>query len=352
MCHLGFQDLLKKHRIVLAKTLPIICCTANYNPDEIKSIYKSVIGSISEKEKTELIDWWKSRKDDLMNISSDSVFACITDYGIDALSYKLEEYIEDYIKNQVLSYSFAASKSLELISKGYLNWDVEKYRNLFKTLTDDNIESIKMLCNAIMIEKFQDVEAITWRIDYLKEHVFRSLHDNTENVRVISVEESEVINANPYMFRCFMNIKGNEKLDNHMLDLFDFGLSLCDNPETIEYASYLWRQIYLFFINTDNEYNILKLRKKVERFNAINISFLANNIMTNSEMMFLKKEKISVDKAIKLYNKCIEESHLEIRNDADLKRYFTQIHSEVQKEIQDQGIYSLVSQNVLNEDFN
>ena len=350
MCHLGFQDILRKHRIVLAKTLPIICCTANFNPNEIKSNYKSVIGSISEKEKTELIDWWRSRKDDLMNISSDSVFACITDYGIDALSYKLEEYIEDYIKNQVLSQSFAASKSLELISEGYLNWNVEKYRNLFNALTDDNIESVKMLCNAIMIEKFQDPEAITWRIDYLKKHVLNSLHNNTGHVRVISIEESEMTNPNPHMFRCFMNIKGNEKLDNHMLCLFDIGLSLCDKPETQEYASYLLRQIYLFFINKDNDYYIIELRKKVEMSNTTNVSFLANSIMANAEMMFLKKEKISVDMAIKLYNKCIEESHLEIRNDGDLRRYFTYIHSEVQKEIQDQGIYSLV-RGSLTEDF-
>lgn len=350
MCHLGFQDILRKHRIVLAKTLPIICCTANFNPNEIKNSYKSVIGSISEKEKTELIDWWRSRKDDLMNISSDSVFACITDYGIDALSYKLEEYIEDYIKNQVLSQSFAASKSLELISEGYLNWNVEKYRNLFNALTDDNIESVKMLCNAIMIEKYQDPEAITWRIDYLKKHVLNSLHNNTGHVRVISIEESEMTNPNPHMFRCFMNIKGNEKLDNHMLSLFDVGLSLCDKPETQEYASYLLRQIYLFFINKDNDYYIKELRKKVEMSNTTNVSFLANSIMANAEMMFLKKEKISVDKAIKLYNKCIEESHLEIRNDGDLRRYFTYIHSEVQKEIQDQGIYSLV-RGSLSEDF-
>ena len=320
MCHLGFQDILRKHRIVLAKTLPIICCTANFNPNEIKNSYKSVIGSISEKEKTELIDWWRSRKDDLMNISSDSVFACITDYGIDALSYKLEEYIEDYIKNQVLSQSFAASKSLELISEGYLNWNVEKYRNLFNALTDDNIESVKMLCNAIMIEKYQDPEAITWRIDYLKKHVLNSLHNNTGHVRVISIEESEMTNPNPHMFRCFMNIKGNEKLDNHMLSLFDVGLSLCDKPETQEYASYLLRQIYLFFINKDNDYYIKELRKKVEMSNTTNVSFLANSIMANAEMMFLKKEKISVDKAIKLYNKCIEESHLEIRNDGVLRR--------------------------------
>lgn len=347
---LNFHDLLKKHRIVLIKTLPIVCLTTNYDSNEIKKIYKSVIGSLSEQEKTELISWWKSRKDDLMNISPDSVFACITDYGINALSYKLEEYIEDYIENQVFSHSFAASKSLELISEGCLNWDVEKYRNLFNALTDDNIESVKMLCNTIMIEKYQDSEAITWRIDYLKKHVLDSLHNNTGHVRVISIEESEMTNPNPHMFRCFMNIKGNEKLDNHMLSLFDVGLSLCDKPETQEYASYLLRQIYLFFINKDNDYYIIELRKKVEMSNTINVSFLANNIMTNAEMMFLKKEKISVDKAIKLYNKCIEESHLEIRNDGDLRRYFTHIHSEVQKEIQDQGIYSLV-RGSLSEDF-
>lgn len=106
----------------------------------------------------------------------------------------------------------------------------------------------------------------------------------------------------------------------------------------------------LFFINTNNDYYILELRKKVEEFNATKVSFLANNIMANAEMMFLKTEKISIDKAIKLYNKCIEESHLEIRNNGDLRRYFTYIHSEVQKEIQDQGVYSLV-QGSLSEDF-
>ena len=68
-------------------------------------------------------------------------------------------------------------------------------------------------------------------------------------------------------------------------------------------------------------------------------------------MLFIRSEKVSIDKAIKQYNKCIEESHLDIRNDGDLRRFFTQIHSEVQKEIQDQGIYSLVRQKLLSEDF-
>lgn len=347
---LGAHDLLEKNRIVLTKTLPIVCLTTNFDTNEMKQIYKSVIGSLNESEKAELIDWWKSRKDDFMNISSDSVFSCITDYGIDALSYKLEEYIEDYIENQDFSHSLAASKSLELISEGYLNWNVEKYRNIFNSLTDDNIESVKMLCNAIMIEKYQDADAITWRIDYLKKHVFHSLHKSTGQIRPISQEESEMTNSNPYMFRCFMNIKGNDQLNYHMLDLFVEGLSLCDKTETQAYASYLLRQIYLFFINTNNDYYILELRKKVEEFNATKVSFLANNIMANAEMMFLKTNKISIDKAIKLYNKCIEESHLEIRNNGDLRRYFTYIHSEVQKEIQDQGVYSLV-QGSLSEDF-
>lgn len=349
--HLGFVDLLKKHRLVLAKTLPIVCCTANFDSREIRNIYKSVIGNLDEKEINELIDWWKSRKDDFMNISSDSVFACIKDYGIDALSYKLEEYIDEYINNQDIDHQLTASKSLELIENGYLDWNLEKYRNLFNSLKDDNIESVKMLCNTIMIEKYQDEDSMTWRIDYLKNHVVKSLRNETGHARAISLAESEMISPNPHMFRCFMNIIGNEKLDEQMASLFDVGLSLCDKPDTQEYSSYLLKQIYLFYITTDNGYYMSELRKKVERSNATKGSILANNIMTNAEILFIKNEKVSIDKAIKQYNKCIEESHLDIRNDDDLRRYFTQIHSEVQKEIQDQGIYSLVRQELLSEDF-
>ena len=351
MYYLGNHNLLKKHRLVLAKTLPIVCITTNFDASEIKNIYKCVIGSISKNEKVELIDWWKSRKDDFMNVSSDSIFVCITDFGIEALSYKLEEYINDYINQQDYSNKIAALKALELISKGYQNWDVENYRNLFNVLKEDNIESVKMMCNAILIEKYQDADAITWRTEYLKMHVIKSIHNNSGHLRPISIGEAEMTSQNPHMFRCFMNIKGNEKLDNQMLDLFDFGLSLCEKVETQEYSIYLLRQIYQFFINAGNDFYMSLLRKKVELFNAKNVSFLANNIMINAEMTYLIKGKISIDKAIKQYNKCIEKPHLEIRNDGDLRRFFTQIHSEVQKEIQDQGIYSLVRQENLSEDF-
>jgi len=57
------------------------------------------------------------------------------------------------------------------------------------------------------------------------------------------------------------------------------------------------------------------------------------------------------DEAIKLYNRCIDEFYLQIRNNGDLRRYFSKIQYEVQKEIQDQGIYALVRQQSLNEDF-
>ena len=60
-----------------------------------------------------------------MNISPEDIFTCITDYGIDAISYKLEKYIEQYIDNQELSHSIAASKALDLISEGYCKWDMK-----------------------------------------------------------------------------------------------------------------------------------------------------------------------------------------------------------------------------------
>lgn len=347
---LDCKDLLNDYRIILAKTLPSICVTRNYDTREIKEIYRSVIGSISDDEKKQLVEWWKSREDDFMDISSDDIFACITDYGIEALSYKLEEYIEQYKANQNLDYSIAASKALDVISD-YNYWDINKYRDLFGSLKDDGITSIKMKCNGIMIEKFKDTDAIKWRMEYLKNNVVKSLHNDTGHMRAISYEESEMISSRPYMFRCFMSIKDDKTLAKQMLELFDSGLVLCENFDTQEYARYLLNQIYHFFVSGNNIGYISILRKKVERHNAKNVSYLATSIMNNAEMMFLINEKSTIGKSVQQYNKCVEESHLEIRNDDDLRRYFTYIQEAVQKEIQDQGIYSLVNREYLNEDF-
>lgn len=349
--HLGINDLLNRYRITLAKTLPYFCVTRNYDTNEIRDIYKSVIGSISDDEKQQLVKWWKDRKDDFMNISSDDICMCITDYGIDALYYKLEEYVEQYIEHTDLDHSIAAAKALDIISNSDYGWNIGRYRKLFSLLEDESITSVKMQCNEIMIEKFQDSEAITWRINYLKNNVIRSSHNETGEFRPISQEEAEIISTKPYMFRCFMRIKENEALAEQMLNLFDFGLKLCVNSKTQQYAYYLLNQIYHFFVDLNKIHYISMLREKVEKLNKKNISYLATNIMNNAEMLFLKNEKTNIGKAVKRYNKCIEDSHLSIRNDGDLRRYFTQIYCEVQKEIQDQGIYALVRQDLLNEDF-
>lgn len=348
---LGHNELLKQYRLVIAKSLPIVCLNINFNTNEFEDYYKIIIGTINEHEKSELVEWWESRKDDFMNINPDSIFTCITKYGIDSLSYKLEEYIEEYITDQDLSHSITASKALDIISEGYCNWDINKYWELFDILEDDNITSIKMQCNAIMIEKYQDIEAIQWRIDYLKKNVVKYTENNTRGFRSVSREESEITSSNPYMFRCFMNIKGNEKLNELLYDLFDFALELSIKNDTLQYSIYLLDQIYHFFINTDNIHFLLELRKKVENFNATNVNYSVNNIMNNAENVYLQKEKTSINKSIKLYNKCIKDNHLEIRNNGDLRRYFSRIQCEVQKEIQDQGIYALVRQENLNEDF-
>ncbi len=351
MHNLGCNALLENYKDILIKTLPIVCRTADFDSREIKNIYKSVIGNINKEEVSRIVEWWKARKDDFLNISSDDIFTCITDYGIDALSYKLEEYIEKYIEDTSLGNKIAASRALELISEDYCKWDINKFKDLFKRLEDESIESIKMQCNAIIIDKFQEPEAINWRIQYLKANVTKSFHNKTGHARCISREESEMISPNPYMFRCFMNIKNNDDLIKQMLDLFEFGLSLCLKPETQEYSSYLLRQIYLFFVNTNKITYISELRKRVEAFNTTNMSYLAYNIMNNAESIFLKNERTTISKAIKLYNRCIDEFYLQIRNNGDLRRYFSKIQYEVQKEIQDQGIYALVRQQSLSEDY-
>ena len=349
LSNLGYSDLLTPYRIIFAKTLPNIYFTNNYDKNDIRTTYKSVIGELSTEEKKMLVEWWKSRDDDFMNISSDDICSCITEYGIDELYYKLDEYIEQYIAHQDFEHGLDASKALNVISNGKFGWDIDKYKSLFNSLKDESVTGIKMQCNAIMIEKFQDPDAISWRIEFLKKNTVKSPND-TECMRILSNEEAEITSTNPFMFRPFMNIH-NKDLERQMLHLFDYGLELCSNPEMQEYASYLLSQTYLYFINLNNAYYFSELRNKVEIHNTTHLSYLATSIMHNSETLYLNKSHISISEAIKLYNKCIQESYLNIRNDEDLRHYFTKIQAEVQKEIQDQGIYTLVRPEALSEDF-
>ena len=136
-----------------------------------------------------------------------------------------------------------------------------------------------------------------------------------------------------------------------MIELFKFGLSLSPQTENREYASYLMSQIYMYFINMKKIHFIHELRAHVERHCETYADYNAYNIMNHYELVFMNLDRGSIDASVKKYNTCITNAYLPIRNDADFRNYFTTIALEVQKEIQDQGIYSLVNSQALSEDF-
>ncbi len=349
-------EILKRHRITIAKTLPLVCWRTNDN-NAIKRAYKEIISKLSDNEKEQLSAWWKSREDDFINISSEDIISCISDYGIMAFSYKLEEYIKSYVEHPDTDHFPAAKSSLELIAQGYGNWNIKQFESLFSSLKEEarydyeGINEIKLDCNAIMIEKFQLKEAIQWRFDYLKKHIFKSVEHNSGHFRPISRKEVEVTSSNPYMFRCFMGISDNSYLNTMMMDLFEFGLSLCKDKNTREYSNYILKQIYLFFISTGSLSDLKHLRTTIEKITVNSIPFYIAELMNQSEILFLNQNTTSISKALHHYNRCVEETYLEIRNDGDLIRYFDKICLEVQREIQDVGIYSLLQSKDLTEDF-
>ena len=85
-----------------------------------------------------------------------------------------------------------------------------------------------------MIEKFHDPDAIKWRIEYLNKNIVKTPHNETEHTRLISQEESEIISSNPHMFRCSIGINAQYLLHEQSLELFDFGIKLCEIQNTPE----------------------------------------------------------------------------------------------------------------------
>lgn len=350
VCELGQEEKLMQYRMILAKTLPLISRVGNIDSRTISSSYKKIVGKLSTEENAILIDWWKSRNDDYLKISPDDIMECITEYGMGALSYKLEEYVKQFIGDPSQENAYVASKALDLIAKDYVKWGVEDYRRLFDSIKECGIKGIKMQCNAILIEKFHDEKSISWRFSYLKNNIVPTRQFESRHVQLVSDEEQEISGANSLMFRCFMSVQEESVIQN-MIELFKFGLSLSPQIENREYSSYLMSQIYMYFINTKKLNYIQELRILVEKHCEDVADYNAYNIMNHYELVFMNYERGSIDVSVKKYNTCIENAYLPIRNDEDFRNYFTTIVLEVQKEIQDQGIYSLVNSQALSEDF-
>lgn len=349
---LGYKEILYSHRVMIAKTLPAILCTYEFDDKEIRDIYKKIIGDIESKEKEEIVLWWTTRNDDFMNFKYDNIISCITDYGFIALSYKLEEYVEKYIECQGTDHLLAASKSLELIATDkYCHWSLEKYQSVFEKIKNEDVDSLKMMCNGIIIEKFQDNAAIQWRINYLKTHRVKSLDFQSGHARAISSAEAEMTSQNPRMFRCFRHIDSNEYLDEQMFDLFNYTLSFVEDRNYLEYAEYLLQQICLYFIDAGKYSYFCNLRNKVAGRKFTKSVYKLNNILSKAEIQLLQNTPNGICSSTKLYNRCLEKTYLPIKNEYDLKKYFLQIEQEIQKAIQDEGIYSIVRQENLSEDF-
>lgn len=349
---LGLKDHLYKYRMLIAKSLPALFCTYEFNDNEIREIYKQIIGKINQEEKYELVQWWTSRTDDFMNFHHENIISCITEYGIDVLSYKLEEYVEDYLKNQDINHISAASKSLELIATNkYCHWTLNDYKSVFDRLSNEDVDSLKMMCNSIVIEMFQDQDAILWRINYLKTHKIKSLDSQSGYARAISPAESEMVSPNPSLFRCFMPIVGNEYLDEQMFDLFCFVLSFVEDYRYREYAEYLLKQTCLYFTMTGECSNFIRLRNEVAKCNFTKPIYMLNSIMAKAELLLMQNSSDKISNAVRLYNRCLEKTYLPIKNEYDLRKQFLLVKQEVQKVIQDEGIYSVVRQENLSEDF-
>lgn len=349
---LGNHDILFKHRLLIAKSIPTLLCTYEYNNDEIREIYKHIIGDIEPKEKEELVKWWASRADDYMNFHYENTITCITEYGIDVLSYKLEEFVEEYVKCQDINHVSAALKSLELIATDkYCQWTLDKYKSLFDRLSNEDIDSLKMMCNGIMIEKFQDQESIFWRINYLKTHKIKSLDFESGHARAISLAESEMTSQSPSMFRCFMPIAGNMYLDEQMYELFGFTLSFVEDHSYREYAEYLLKQTCLYFTLTGETSHFCRLRSRVDEYNFTKPIYMLFSILSRYEILIMQNTTDKISNAVRLYNRCLEKKYLPIKNEYDLRKYFLVVCQEVQKTIQDEGIYSVVRQDNLSEDF-
>lgn len=308
---------------------------------DTEEIINKVINNPTEKEIKHIIDFYsKERIDDLKEVKAGNFINIIKKYNLKKLNIILERYVNNAKLN--IRYRIDA---IDILGKE------NEYRGLiekiFDTYKDNNNEEYKMALqsNKILIEKYNNKDAIKWRIKEIKINAF--MVEERKEGGFISPKEAELRNkkvASP-----IMKLE-DKKYISLILDLLEYSFELLKQDEKyFSYSSYIWDIVCSYYDNLKNngtsEY-ILKLEKWYlgKNYQLKNSNWFSARIQYLKHSYLQSVDKpLNIKKCIKIYNNIIEKNYLEISSEEDiLNTLLDIIDNDLKKWVEIEGAYKFI----------
>lgn len=327
---------ISKFREKILLVLPFL-----YLDCDTEEIINEVINNPTEKEIKHIIDFYsKERIDDLKEVKAGNFINIIKKYDLKELNIILERYVNNAKIN--IGYRIDA---IDILGKE------NEYRGLiekiFDTYKDNNKEEYKMALqsNKILIEKYNNEDAIKWRIQRIKANAF--MVSERKEGGFISPEEAELRSkkvASPIMKLT------DEKHIPIILELLECSFDLLEQDEKyFSYTSYIWDIVCSYYENLKKN-GTSKYILELENWYLDKDYKFKDSHWFSSKMQYLKHsylqsvdKPLNIKKCIKIYNNIVEKNYLEISSEKDILNTLLDIlDNDLKKWVEIEGAYRFI----------
>ncbi len=335
---LGLEEELKTiYRNKLIDYLPIGYSSGFENKEQLEKIY-SLIGDLTDVDKERMYDRLNKRDDDYAFSHITHFFNVIDKYELKQFRPLVEKFVEDGYDDE-----YTAIKALSLLSEDFMEIEEPFFIDIFKRFESDKIEkdSLGEIANQILIIKYNNSDAVNWRFNYLKHHVYEIDDYDFEGARGVSREEAEVMT--PSFCNCFIESKRDDYV-SQFYDLLEFSLTTNKERKFWKYCHYLQSMVMVYFKALNRKENLMTIREIIKKHPNQNAVQQFKPLLREAELYVLdKSETLEIQTAVESYNEIRHKRYLPIRNERDLFDMVSKALLNLKNTIENEGLYRPLS---------
>lgn len=333
------NNILIKHRAKFLKTLPLLGHYYDKLFEEFLKNVLDIIGKLTTEDIQLIYDFCVDRTDDIILFNAKSFAENVNKLNL----HQLIPVLYLLLNNERID-SFSSEKVLETL--GELSSTNEHKEILLEIFESPKTTSKqKENANFFLIKKFQDKNAIEWRLNQLKARLKPFNVDSRYNgVRGVSAFENEL--DNPQFPTCFYGIE-NRSIYDGMLDILDFSFSIRVDRNNFSYSNYLQTMVYNYFRTFIDEDILQDLRRVSTNHSKSEHTYSFGTYIDKliEELHLIKKSEEPFIAAVHTANHIISNKYLPIQSHLELRQLILSvIDNEIRNLIENEGFYKVISE--------
>jgi hypothetical protein len=310
--------------------------------DELEVIF-NMIENFTLDELEPVVAIYRDKKTDLWRHQPESFIDLVQRYHLIEASSLLKNFVKEplfriYTRNKALQIAESIMPDAEFLREVF---------SLYVNNGNDKEKEIAHIANGLLITAHGAADAITWRLEKIKERAFSFIMPRSGEAHSIGPFENELQHDKPFA-KPLLELKylGSEK---KYLDMLDSAIEVWGRGKEFEpYAQYMWNIVYSYFENLKEYKTYEPLKSLEERIVLLKdrdgANWLASGMsrLRRSYLSYIGRPK-NFSEAIRKYNEAQNFGDKKITNSTELLQNIQDvIRTDLRRWVEYEGAYNII----------